>query len=299
MGVVSTPTFRATPLYEPLPGTSDQSGLAFIRAVFSEAFGGRLGDLAEQAWRDYLAGKPIDQILFEIRQTPQYANEFPGMPQLIKAGRPITEASYIGLERAIYQTARTYGLQDYVGNGKLIDLGKLIGGEVSPAELNQRLADRQAAELESRNPEFDMELRRQVPEITDGDLLAHFIDPNLSLPLIEQRLRAAQIGTRALTTGYGQLDVNQERDLAAQGVTDAQAIQGFGQLAADRELYNPLPGEQADQIAQSEQLAAQFSNDQAARLRIERRRQQREAQFGGGGSFAGSGGGLVGLAPAT
>jgi hypothetical protein len=81
-----------------------------------------------------------------------------------------------------------------------------------------------------------------------------------------------------------QLGMGTAEELAAQGITAAEAQQGFGQIGTQQELFNPLQGEQA--ITQEQQISGTFGTNAEARKAIAARRRSRQAAFETGGGFA-------------
>lgn len=280
-------------------GTGD-SGLAFVRQLLDSVFGGALTHFAEQALQRYNSGTPVEQILFDLRQTTEYAARFPGMKELQAAGRPINELAYLDLERSYTQVARQFDLPGGFFDSP-DDFGRLIGAEVSPAEYQRRLTDWQAYERDTRDPVAAAEYQRQLADAglpaSEGDFLAAVIDPTRAVSAIERRLAAGQIGTEAVRAGFGQVSVEQGLRLADLGVTQDQAKQGFDTLAGSRELFTALPGEAgAEQFGTDTQLGAVFGTDAAARRRVEAQRRRRQAGFEQGGGVASGRSGLAGLA---
>lgn len=284
---------------KPFTDMDEATGIGFITALFSDIFGGSLLEFAKSAWTDYNSGKPIEQIVNELRQTPQYAARFPGMAELRKQGRPISEAAYLDLERQYTQTARQFDLPPGFYDSP-DDFGRLIGGEVSPMEYQRRLTAWQTYERETRDPLAEQQITAQFAAMglvpSDGDFLAAVIDPSRGVSAIEQRLEAGRISTEAARTGFGALGVDEALRLADLGVTQEQARTGFDVLSGSTEIFAGLPGEEgADLITRDEQVGAVFVGDAAARRRIERQRQRRLGEFSGGGGASVGRGGLTGI----
>lgn len=277
----------------------DESANSFIRSLFGDVLGGILQDKAGDYYRDWLEGKPIEQIIFEIRQSPEHAARFPGFKDLEAKGRSINEAAYLDLERTYTQVARNFDLPPGFYDDPS-DFGKLIAGEVSPAEWQRRLTSWQAYERETRDPVAMEEYRRQFAAagltVSDGDMLALVIDPARSVSAVERRLEAGRIATESVRAGFGQLGTDEALGLADQGVTREDAARGFDALADSRELFAPLPGEPGGALGRQEQLGAAFGTDAGARRRVERIRDRRRAGFSGGGGVAQGRDGLAGLA---
>lgn len=284
------------PVLPPDPGSAS----AFLQMYFGDVFGGSFSDVLTKAYKDYIAGVPIEQVLYDIRSSDTYAARFPGMAELRKTGRPVSEAAYLDLERQYTGIARQFDLPPGFYD-EPSDFGRLIGGEVSPSEWQRRLGDWQAAEREARDPAAAAQIAAQfaaegLPAPSEGDFLAAFIDPARSVTAIERRLDAARIGTESIRAGYGTLGVDTSLGLADLGVTREQAQQGFGTLAESTQLFTGIPGEAgAETFTQGQQIGAAFGTDAASRRRIEEARRRRTAEFSGGGGAGIGRGGLSGL----
>lgn len=280
-GAIPNPANNAT--------AAERSARALIQGTLEE-FG--LGGLADRMWEQYLNGAPLEQIFLDLRKTPEWKAQYGVIDQLAAKGRAISEQEVIGLRRQFSQVARAAGLPPgfYDSND---DFDRYIAGEVSPSEYNDRVQLAARAAYQSP-PEFRQEMEK-LYGITPGDLTAYWMDPDKALPLVQQRFIAAQTSTAARRSGFGALTLDEAERLAGAGVTEAQANQGFSQLAANSELFGALPGEAANDITRGEQLAATFDNNAAAQERIRRRQEQRAAAGRGGGSFAAGRTGVAGL----
>jgi hypothetical protein len=129
----------------------------------------------------------------------------------------------------------------------------------------------------------------------DGDLAAYFLDPNRAQPLLQRTYNAAQIAGAGTRTGYN-VNADQDYRLVDQGVTAAQAQSGFSTLQQSQELFNPLTGHSNEgAITTDQQLGAAFGGNAADQQQIDRRRQQRQAEFQDGGAFAANQQGMSGL----
>lgn len=276
------------------PGLSAEQGSA--KAILNRAlsdFG--LGGLADWAWSTYLNVGNIDQVMLELRDRPEYATRFAGMRALRDKGRAITEAQYLDLERTYSQLYRAAGLPASFYDGP-DDFAALIGGEVAPTELRDRLQMATAAAYQAP-AEVRAELSRMYG-ITEGGLTAFFLDPNRALPLLQQQFAAGTLAAASTRTGYGQLSREEAERLATLGLTEDAATRGFGELARSTELFGALPGEGGTDIGRNEQLGV-LEGNAAAIERINRRKAQRVAQFQGGGGFVTGQQGVTGLASAA
>jgi len=114
-------------------------------------------------------------------------------------------------------------------------LGALIGSDVSPAEVNTRINAAMTA-ITAEDPFVKEQLQQQF-NLTTGDLIGHLLDPATQASVIANKVTAAQVGAEASRAG---VDVNAANAyaLANQGITQAQAQQGFQSIAQQ------LPGTQ-------------------------------------------------------
>lgn len=222
------------------------------------------------------AGESLDQIMLEIRATPEYQARFPAMQQLAQQGRAISEQQYVDLENQYQGILRSAGLPSGFYDTPQ-DFANLITNQVSPSELSSRV--QQYATVAYNSPP---EVKQQLEDlygITPGELTAYFIDPNNALPLIQQRVASAQAAGQAQISGFGQLTRTQADELGQAGVTADAARSGFQQLGMESQLMHGLPGEGAPDISTDQQLSAQFLGNAQAALTIKNRALARVAAF--------------------
>lgn len=279
-----------TPTAAPAPTQSTSAGAQF---AFLEQMG--LGDLGKDLWNQFLNGVPIETVLINMRQDPRYKKRFPAMEALSKDGRAITEAEYINLESAYIGIMRSAGLPTGFFDSPN-DFAKFIENDVSPAELEKRVFDGIIA-AEQAPQEVKDQLSR-LYGINQGSLAAYYLDPDRALPVLERQFTAAQISGAGTRTGFGQLSLEEAERLAALGVTDARAAQGFGEIMQGQQLYNPLPGQTEDTITRQEQLAGALEGNVAAQQKMENAARRRRAAFQTGGEFAAGQRGVSGLGSA-
>jgi len=219
-------------------------------------------------------------IIFAIRGEGAYKRRFAANEARVRKGlAELDPASYIGLEDAYRELMRANGLPAGFYDQQS-DFQKLIEGDVSAAELQTRIEQGYR-----RVRDADPEVRRQMRELYNVDdqaLTAYFLDPEKATPLLERQARAAEIAARGREQGRLQLTATQAEELAARGITAEEAQARFAERGALEGLYTPMTGEQAI----SDELGATFGYDVQARQALERRRQQRLAEFQAGGQFA-------------
>jgi hypothetical protein len=210
-------------------------------------------------------GTPPSEFALKLRETPAYQQRFIANADRIKAGlSALSPAEYVAMEDQYQNIMRNYGLpasyygetvDPVTGVKRQAGFDKLLAGDVSAVELENRVATAQQRVLNS-NPEVLQALRQFYPDISNADILAYTLDPKNGLDVINRKVTAAEIGGAALQQGL-QANGGTAESLAGQGVTKAQAQQGYanvaemaprgGELAA---IYNQGPYNQ--QTAEAE-----------------------------------------------
>ena len=260
-----------------------------------------------------------------VRQSEPYKTRFPGMADLSAAGRAISEADYVEMERTYAQTLQAYDMPERFYDDPS-DFGALIGGDVSTTEFTQRVAT--AFEVMEQTTSEVRQALSDYYGITDSDLAAYYLDPEKATSIFEERekLGAARIGGIAVETGFGSVSQQTAERLRASGVTEAAARRGFQEIApstlaeetASEQLnIDPVTGrpgvvtarmdgqvgtfaaDRGGDITRGELVGAEFGTDPQAARRIEARRQRRLAHFAQRGGPAMTRGGYTGLGTAT
>lgn len=236
---------------------------------------GMLTDLMAKGITDTTA------VLFELRGTPEFKKRFAANEARKAAGLPmLTPASYVEMENTYREVLRRGGMLEYFNSQDVFE--KLLAGDVSPAELYDRMTNAYNVVAEA-----DAGTKAQMSElygIEGKDLAAYFLDPKTSVSVLKRRAEAAKIASAGKEQGGMQLTAAGAEDLAARGYTAAQAATAFGTLTQQAGLYQEMAGEQA--LTEQERLGSAFGYDPLAAQKIEQRKRKRIAEFTGGGQFA-------------
>lgn len=165
-----------------------------------------------------------------LRQTEPYKKRFAANAQRINKGlKALSEDEYLALEDGYQSIMRNYGLPaTYYTRG---DMGrqegfeKFIAGDVSPAELEERIMTAQNRVINAP-PQVTQALKQFYPDINNSDILAYTLDPEKGLADIKRKVTAAEIGGAALGAGLA-TDVGRAEELARFGVTAERAREGY------------------------------------------------------------------------
>jgi hypothetical protein len=246
-----------------------------------------LGSLVEDVKYLIQSNVSPSQFALELQNTKSYQQRFAANQERIKAGlRALTPAEYIGLEDQYQNIMRTYGMPSTYytkdGTGKQAGFEKFLANDVSASELEDRIATAQQRVLNS-NPEVLQALKQFYPDINNADILAYTLDPTNALTGIKRKVTAAEIGGAALAQGL-QAQGGTAESLAGQGVTKAQAQQGYANVAEIlprgsqlADIYGEQPYTQ--QTAEAEVFNMQGSAQAAARRK--KLKDLEQATFGG------------------
>jgi hypothetical protein len=271
----------------------DESARAIINGALA-MFG--LESLAEWAWQLYLDGAPIEQIMLELRQRPEYAQRFPAMAELANRGRAISEFEYINYEREAARIMHGAGLAAGFYD-QPDDFAALLIADLSLNELAQRIQGAYVRVAHASDEIRDI-FGEYFGASGDNALAMVFLDPDRALPILEQEVSAAEFGGTGRRFGFEIGRMIAER-AASLGVDLETATGGFQRLDVLRPLFDETISELQDYVAERECVNALFGLEAGDQLRVERRRAEREAAFAGasGGALL-SGEGVTGLGPA-
>lgn len=240
LSLAGTEANAGTGVGTPEQQAARQSAFDLLKLQFDE-YG--LGALVEPLRGLIQEGISPSEFAVRLRQTDPYKKRFAANAARISKGlRALSESDYINLEDDYQTIMRNYGLPaSYYTKG---DLGrqegfeKFIGGDVSPAELEERIVTAQKRVLDAA-PEVTTALKQFYPGIKNGDILAYTLDPERGLSDIKKKITAAEIGGAALGAQLG-ATVGRAEELARYGVTAETARQGFGAIGSGLERGRQL-----------------------------------------------------------
>lgn len=278
----------------PTPEQDRQSAFAILKGAF-EQYG--LGGLVPEITKLMQQGISPEEYTLQLRQTPEYQKRFSANLDRTKKGlSALTEAQYIGLEDQYQNLIRQYGLPASFyqkdATGVQEEFNKLIAGDVSPAELEDRIQTA-VNRIDNASPEVLATLNTYYPGIAKnkGALYAYVLNPKKALPEIKRQVQAAEIGAASAIAGGGvqQVGIDRALQLAGAGVTQQQAQQGYQQIASGLQrgselasIYGQAPYTQTQ--AEQEVFGLQGASD--AEKQRKRLASQERATFGGSAQAA-------------
>jgi hypothetical protein len=236
-----------------------------------ESLGAKVLELARSGYTEAT-------ITLELQNTDEYKTRFAANAERIKKGLTVlSPAEYLSVEDAYRQTLRAYGLKQFDNDSYV---RQFIANDISPSELSTRVVTA-VQRVQNADPLIARTLRDYYG-IGDLDMVAYVLDPNQQLPMIQRQVAAAEIGAAARVQGL-QAGVSVSEQLAAQGITQAEAqkgyatiadilptseklssiygttLDGYGQAEAEQEVFNTLASAQRKRKALSEREIGAFS----------------------------------------
>jgi hypothetical protein len=225
-----------------------------------------------------ISGASESTITLQLQESEEYKTRFKANQDRIKKGlRVLDPGDYLNLEDDYRQILRAYGLKAFDTDAYV---QQFIANDIATTELSNRVVTA-VQRVQNADPAILTTLR-SFYGISDNDLVAYVLDPNQQFQKIERQVAAAEIGAAAGLQGIS-TGVSVAEQLAAQGVTKAQAQKGYATIAdilptadklsgiyekalpsyglaeAEQEVFNTLASAQRKRRALAEREIAEFS----------------------------------------
>jgi hypothetical protein len=253
-----------------------RSAVAVLTERFEE-YG--LGSLINKIKDLAIEGATEATISLALRETEEYKERFKANEERIKKGlRVLTPAEYLRVEDGYRQVLRSYGLKQFDTDNYV---SQFIANDISPAEFSNRVVTA-VQRVQNADPAVSRQLRDYYG-IGQTDLVAYALDPTNQLQKIERQVAAAEIGVAAARQGL-QAGVSVAEQLAAQGVTEAEAQKGYATIAdilPTAEKLSDIYGTTLDAYGQSEAEQEVFNSLASAQRKRQRLTAREVAAFSG------------------
>jgi hypothetical protein len=253
-----------------------ENALASLTSTFSKY---NLQSLIPKIKELVINGATESTIALELAETPEYKQRFKANQERLKKNLAVLDpGTYIGMEDSYRQALRAYGLKQFDTDDYV---SQFIANDISANELSNRIVTA-VQRVQNADPAITKQLR-DFYNIGQNDLVAYVLDPNQQFQKIERQVQAAEIGVAAARQGIT-AGVQVAEQLAAQGVTQAQAQKGYSTIAdilPDATRLSDIYGTTLEgyDLGQAEQ---EVFNQLASAQRKRQKLTQREiAAFGG------------------
>jgi len=238
-----------------------------------------LTSLANKIKELAMQGATEATITLQLQETPEYQQRFAANADRIKKGlAALTPAEYVNIEDSYRQVLRAYGLKQFDNDAYV---KQFIANDMSPTELSNRVVTA-VQRVQNADPALISQLK-QYYGIGATDMVAYVLDPEQQFQKIERQIAASEIGVAAGRQGL-KAGVSVAEQLAAQGVTEAEARKGYSTIAdilPTAEKLSDIYGTTLDEYRQAEGEQEVFNSLASAQRKRQRLTARELAAFGG------------------
>jgi hypothetical protein len=256
---------------------------ALLESVFKD-YG--LEELVPNIKRYMEQGIGSKQATVELKETQAYKTRFAGNEMRRASGKNVLdEATYLALENSYDEALRSYGLQNYFGidrKQRNARMAEFIGNDINYPEFKDRI-DLAVNRVNMADPYVKSTLI-SFYKITDNDLVNYFLNPKEGLPVLEEKVKAAEIGGVAAGLGL-QASLASASAFAKMGITKARAQEGYATIAQNLPRGTDLSKfykEEGINYTQGLAEEAEFKGTASAKRAEERLRGREISSFSGG-----------------
>jgi cysteine synthase len=238
-----------------------------------------LGSLINKIKDLAIDGATESTITLALQESEEYKTRFKANQTRIAKGLAVlTPAEYLNNEDGYRQVLRSYGLKQFDTDAYV---QQFIANDMSPTEFSNRVVTA-VQRVQNADPAIVQQLR-QFYGIGQQDLVAYVLDPEQQFQKIERQVAASEIGVAAARQGL-QAGVSVAEQLAAQGVSQAEAQKGYATIAdilPTAEKLSDIYGGTLDEYRQAEGEQEVFNSLASAQRKRQRLTAREVAAFSG------------------
>jgi hypothetical protein len=258
--------------------------------------------LADWALEMLIAGKPIETILLELEQRPEFKAAFPEIEarraRALAEGlqlEPISPSIILEYRTRARALMRSFGVPEQMWDTNE-DFAGFIVGDISMEELSSRLT-----RVSERVYQAPVEVRAVFMDVfgLEGDqaLFSLFLDAEKAEPVLEEMVQVAEAGGAAQRMGFGLTEAEMNR-MAAANVSYEQALEGFRELDKMRGLFDESIFEVEDFTIGNQGIGSTFGLEGRVAEELEARAGTRKASTSGASKAVSEQRGTIGLGEA-
>jgi hypothetical protein len=223
-------------------------------------------------------------ITLQLQETPEYQQRFAANAERVKKGLAVlTPAEYLNVEDSYRQVLRAYGLKQFDTDAYV---RQFIANDMSPTELSNRVVTA-VQRVQNADPAIQQQLKDYYG-VSAADMVGYVLDPEQSFQKIQRQIAASEIGVAGARQGL-EVGVSVADQLAAQGVTQAEAQKGYSTIAdilPTAEKLSGIYGKTMDTYGQSEGEQEVFNSLASAQRKRQKLTAAEQAQFSGSSGVA-------------
>ena len=261
-----------------------------------------LEELADTYTRLMVAGKSAAEALTILKYSKEidpatgqpynaaYAKRFAGNAARIAAGmNAYSERIYIEVENAYEETLSENGLRNLISTDRAVNQAKYadyMAKGIAPKEFGERIG-LVSERVMNMDPNTKAQFKAYYPSLTDIDLVSYFLNPKETLPILKNKVTAAEIGAVASAAGpNNQYGISEARamDFAQFGVTRSEALTAYQDIAQEAPTGMKLSNVYAEEGIQYGKTAAEdefLKQDAQAKIKRNRLASKERASFQG------------------
>ena len=171
-----------------------------------------------------------EDLLFILKNDANYNTEynkrFAGNAALKKAGLPtLTDAEYLKTENEFKKIFTSYGATNLATQSYY---ATLIANRMDAVDVAERIT--LAYDRLQATPEVKKAFKDFYSAVTDGDIVSAMLDPTTQIPVLEKKVKAAEIGGAALAQNL-ETSLLRAQELEGYGTTGSTAMTGYQTIA--------------------------------------------------------------------
>jgi hypothetical protein len=238
-----------------------------------------LGSLINKIKDLAIDGATESTITLALQESEEYKTRFKANQTRIAKGLAVLQpGDYLNLEDGYRQVLRAYGLKQFDTDAYV---QQFIANDMSPTEFSNRVVTA-VQRVQNADPAVVQQLRDYYG-VGQQDLVAYVLDPEQQFQKIQRQVSASEIGVAAGRQGL-KAGVSVAEQLAAQGVTQAEAQKGYATIAdilPTAEKLSDIYGKTLDTYGQSEAEQEVFNSLASAQRKRQKLTAREVAAFSG------------------
>ena len=238
-----------------------------------------LGSLINKIKDLAIDGATESTITLALQESDEYKTRFKANQGRLAKGLTVLQpAEYLNIEDGYRQVLRSYGLRQFDTDEYV---QQFIANDMSPTEFSNRVVTA-VQRVQNADPAVVQQLR-DFYGVGQQDLVAYVLDPEQQFQKIERQVAASEIGVAARRQGLS-AGVSVAEQLAAQGVTQAEAQRGYATIAdilPTAEKLSDIYGTTLDTYGQSEAEQEVFNSLASAQRKRQKLTAREVASFSG------------------
>jgi len=243
----------------------------------------------------FTAAEALNKLKYDKNFNSAYTARFSGNEKRKAMGLNVmSEKSYLELEDSYANTLRSYGLGNMLSTDSKKNQEQFavyMGQDLDSEEFKDRIKEVSTGVINADSATKET-FKKFFPSLTDSDLVAYFLRPDETLPILKQKVAAAGIGGVAAQQ-VSAISATRAMDLAQFGVTRDTALTGYEQIGGilqDTTKLSNIYSEEKINYGQAMAEDEYLKQDAKSKLKRNRLASKERAMFAGNSNISNPGG---------